>query len=190
MPSFAITVNGKRVSVDADADTPLLWVLRDQLGLTGTKYGCGVGICGACTVHQGGKAVRSCQVAISEANQRSFTTIEGLSPDCSHPCQRAWLAGDVAQPVGGCDGIRRCRRHLPSWSPVRASSPSALRERVRSSRSRSENWTSAALETPQAALRPHDRESVPDGAADRFRCPFRWPGVGRPHPAGPRRPGD
>jgi len=97
MPSFAITVNGKRVTADVDADTPLLWVLRDDLSLTGTKYGCGVGVCGACTVHENGNAVRSCQVTIAEANGKRYTTIEGLSPDCSHPCQRAWLAEEVAQ---------------------------------------------------------------------------------------------
>ena len=97
MSPVALNVNGKRVEVDTDADTPLLWVLRDRLGLTGTKYGCGVGVCGACTIHENGRAVRSCQVALSAAAGKSYTTIEGLSPDCSHPCQRAWLAGDVAQ---------------------------------------------------------------------------------------------
>lgn len=93
MPTWTIVVNGKRRSVDADADTPLLWVLRDTLGLTGTKFGCGVGVCGACTVLEGDTARRACQLAVESASGRSFTTIEGLS----HPCQRAWLDEDVAQ---------------------------------------------------------------------------------------------
>src|SRR5204862_4126510 len=76
---------------------PLLWILRDVLGMTGTKFGCGVGVCGACTVLQNGEAVRSCQIAASDANGKRFTTIEGLSRDASHPCQRAWIAEDVAQ---------------------------------------------------------------------------------------------
>jgi len=98
MPRFVLTVNGRRREVDAaDADMPLLWVLRDRFGLTGTKYGCGVGVCGACTVLQGGEAVRSCQLPISAAAGGRFTTIEGLSRDASHPCQRAWLEVDVAQ---------------------------------------------------------------------------------------------
>lgn len=94
MPPIRFTVNRKPVSVDTDPDTPLLWVLRDQLGLTGTKYGCGEGICGACTILQGNDAVRACQITLAEARGKSYTTIEGLS---SHPCQRAWLEGDVAQ---------------------------------------------------------------------------------------------
>jgi isoquinoline 1-oxidoreductase alpha subunit len=93
MPSSVLFVNGKRHSVEADADTPLLWILRDNLGLTGTKFGCGVGVCGACTVLEGDHALRACQLPIENANGRSFTTIEGLS----HPCQRAWLEEDVAQ---------------------------------------------------------------------------------------------
>jgi isoquinoline 1-oxidoreductase alpha subunit len=98
MPSFLISINGRRRSVAAaDPDMPLLWVLRDLLGLTGTKYGCGVGICGACTVHIDGRAERSCQVPVSAAANRRVTTIEGLSADNGHPCQRAWLAEDVAQ---------------------------------------------------------------------------------------------
>jgi isoquinoline 1-oxidoreductase alpha subunit len=88
-----VTINGKRRTVDVDADTPLLWVLRDSLGLTGTKFGCGIGVCGACTVHENGAAVRSCQVAIADTAGKSYTTIEGLN----HPCQRAWLEEDVAQ---------------------------------------------------------------------------------------------
>jgi len=91
---YTLTVNRKRVTVDADADMPLLWVLRDRLGLTGTKFGCGVGVCGACTVHLGGRAARACQITMAEAAGSSVTTIEGLD---RHPCQRAWLEEDVAQ---------------------------------------------------------------------------------------------
>ena len=94
MPTFKLTVNRKATTVDADADTPLLWILRDQLGLTGTKYGCGIGVCGACTIHDGNIAVRACTIPIGDAKGKSYTTIEGLS---NHPCQRAWLEGDVAQ---------------------------------------------------------------------------------------------
>ena len=83
--------------MDVDSVTPLLWILRDTLGLTGTKFGCGVGVCGACTVLENGEAVRACQIAASSAAGRSFTTIEGLSTDGTHPCQKAWLAEDVAQ---------------------------------------------------------------------------------------------
>ena len=97
---YAITVNGRERRIEAgDPDTPLLWILRDWLGLTGTKYGCGVGVCGACTVHVDGAVVRSCQTSV-EALVRSggrVTTIEGLSKDGKHPCQQAWLDEDVAQ---------------------------------------------------------------------------------------------
>jgi aerobic-type carbon monoxide dehydrogenase small subunit (CoxS/CutS family) len=97
MPKYTLTINGRPRSVTAEPDTPLLWVLRDELQLTGTKYGCGVGVCGACTVHQGQTAVRSCQITVSSADGKSFTTIEGLSGDASHPCQSAWIEEDVAQ---------------------------------------------------------------------------------------------
>src|SRR5204862_7639111 len=82
---------------NVEEDTPLVWVLRDTLSMTGTKFGCGVGVCGSCTVLENGKAVRSCQIPASEAKGRSFVTIEGLSRDATHPCQRAWLEEDVAQ---------------------------------------------------------------------------------------------
>lgn len=98
MPRFTLTVNGKPRTIEsADPDLPLLWVLRDRLGLTGTKYGCGAGDCGACTVHLGGRAVRSCQVPISAVSGGAVTTIEGLSREGRHPCQIAWLEEDVAQ---------------------------------------------------------------------------------------------
>jgi isoquinoline 1-oxidoreductase alpha subunit len=95
--SFRITVNGRASAVDVPADTPLLWVLRDVLNLKGTKYGCGLGLCGACTVHLGGQAVRSCQTPVSAATKAPVTTLEGLSPDGSHPLQRAWIELDVPQ---------------------------------------------------------------------------------------------
>jgi aerobic-type carbon monoxide dehydrogenase small subunit (CoxS/CutS family) len=92
-----LKVNGKDHAVDVSPDTPLLWVLRETLGLTGTKYGCGMALCGACTVHLDGEAVRSCVTPVSRAAGRKITTIEGLSPDLSHPLQRAWIAEDVPQ---------------------------------------------------------------------------------------------
>jgi isoquinoline 1-oxidoreductase alpha subunit len=93
----AFNVNGKRVSVEAEDDTPLLWAIREHLKLTGTKFGCGAGLCGACTVHVNGEAVRSCMTALSEVAGASVTTIEGLSPDSSHPLQKAWIAEQVPQ---------------------------------------------------------------------------------------------
>jgi len=97
MSEIAITVNGAKRVVNVDDDTPLVWILRDTLAMTGTKFGCGVGVCGSCAVLENGTAVRSCQIPASEAKERSFVTIEGLSPDATHPCQRAWLEEDVAQ---------------------------------------------------------------------------------------------
>jgi aerobic-type carbon monoxide dehydrogenase small subunit (CoxS/CutS family) len=94
---ITLNVNAKALQVDADADTPLLWVLRDELGLTGTKFGCGVAQCGACTVHVDGLAVRSCSYPVSTAVGKRITTIEGLSKAASHPVQQAWLIEDVPQ---------------------------------------------------------------------------------------------
>jgi len=91
------TVNGKAASTDAPADTPLLWVIREGLKLTGTKFGCGTGLCGACMVHIDGMRAFSCQTQVSEIAGKSVTTIEGLSPDSSHPVQKAWLAEQVPQ---------------------------------------------------------------------------------------------
>jgi aerobic-type carbon monoxide dehydrogenase small subunit (CoxS/CutS family) len=93
----AFSVNGKPVNLDIDPSTPLLWVIRDHLGLTGTKYGCGMAQCGACTIHIDGEAVRSCVAPLSRAAGKSVTTIEGLSSDLSHPLQLAWLEEDVPQ---------------------------------------------------------------------------------------------
>jgi isoquinoline 1-oxidoreductase alpha subunit len=90
-------VNGRAVRIDADPDTPLLWVIREQLSLTGTKYGCGIAACGACTVHVDGSAVRSCSFPLRAAQGREVTTIEGLSPDRSHPLQQAWINEQVPQ---------------------------------------------------------------------------------------------
>jgi isoquinoline 1-oxidoreductase subunit alpha len=97
MDAISITVNGKAHSVEVTPDTPLLWVLRDTLGLTGTKFGCGMALCGACTVHIDGEPTRSCTTRIAAAAGRSITTIEGLSPDGRNPVQLAWLAEQVPQ---------------------------------------------------------------------------------------------
>lgn len=94
---ITLSVNGEDRQVDVEPDTPLLWVLRDTLGLTGTKYGCGMALCGACTVQVDGEPVRSCSVPVSAVEGRRITTIEGLSPDRSHPVQRAWIELDVPQ---------------------------------------------------------------------------------------------
>jgi isoquinoline 1-oxidoreductase alpha subunit len=93
----AFTVNGLRREVDVNANTPLLWVLRDHLKLTGTKFGCGIAACGACTVHVDGQATRACVTSVATVEGKSVTTIEGLSPDGSHPLQRAWVAEQVPQ---------------------------------------------------------------------------------------------
>lgn len=97
VPAITLTVNGRRREVDVDPQTPLLWVLRDVLGLTGTKYGCGVAQCGACTVHIDGRAVRSCITPVDRVDARAVTTIEGLSADATHPIQKAWIAENVPQ---------------------------------------------------------------------------------------------
>jgi aerobic-type carbon monoxide dehydrogenase small subunit (CoxS/CutS family) len=94
---FTLLINGQSRTVDATADTPLLWILRDHLDLVGTKYGCGMGVCGACTVHINGVPMRSCQMPVSTAVGVKVTTIEGLSAEGTHPLQRAWIEQDVAQ---------------------------------------------------------------------------------------------
>jgi aerobic-type carbon monoxide dehydrogenase small subunit (CoxS/CutS family) len=94
---ISFTVNGKAHKVDVEADTPLLWVLRDTIGLTGTKYGCGIALCGACTVHVNGALARSCTTPIAQVAGKKVTTIEGLSTNSSHPLQKAWIAEEVPQ---------------------------------------------------------------------------------------------
>jgi aerobic-type carbon monoxide dehydrogenase small subunit (CoxS/CutS family) len=97
MEPFKLTINGEEREVLANEDTPLLWVIRDDLGLTGTKYSCGKGLCGSCTVHADGEAIRSCNTPISSVQGKIITTIEGLSPEGDHPLQLAWLDVDVSQ---------------------------------------------------------------------------------------------
>ena len=97
MVAISFSINGKAAKVEAEPDTPLLWVVREHLKLTGTKYGCGTGLCGACTLHVDGKAVRSCQVAASQVAGKKVTTIEGLSLNGGHPLQKAWVTEQVPQ---------------------------------------------------------------------------------------------
>ncbi|HMB62716.1 MAG TPA: (2Fe-2S)-binding protein [Eudoraea sp.] len=97
MPSYQLKVNGVSQNVDVSEDTPLLWVLRDHLDLVGTKYGCGIAQCGACTIHVDGEAVRSCSLTAAQVEGKAITTIEGLSEDGSHPVQQAWKEVDVPQ---------------------------------------------------------------------------------------------
>jgi aerobic-type carbon monoxide dehydrogenase small subunit (CoxS/CutS family) len=97
MSNIPITINGKSFLIDVPPDTPLLWVLRDTLGLTDTKYGCGMGLCGACTVDLDGESRRSCQTPLGSVGAKNVTTIEGLSPDRSHPVQCTWIAEQVPQ---------------------------------------------------------------------------------------------
>ncbi|HEX2209927.1 MAG TPA: (2Fe-2S)-binding protein [Longimicrobium sp.] len=94
---YELRINGRRRTVDVPADTPLLWVLRDELELHGTRYGCGMGLCGACTVHRDGIPVRSCRIPVARVGEAAITTIEGLSADGTHPVQRAWVEEDVPQ---------------------------------------------------------------------------------------------
>jgi isoquinoline 1-oxidoreductase alpha subunit len=97
MPNYTLNINGKKIIVNVDNDTPLLWVLRDELNLVGTKFGCGIAQCGACTVHVNNVAVRSCSIAVSSLNGESITTIEGISDNGTHPVQEAWKEIDVPQ---------------------------------------------------------------------------------------------
>jgi isoquinoline 1-oxidoreductase alpha subunit len=97
MAIYEISINGRSTKVDAQSDTPLLWIVREHLGLTGTKFGCGAGLCGACTVHVDGESMRSCQVQVSQLAGRNVTTIEGLSAKGLHPLQKAWIAEQAPQ---------------------------------------------------------------------------------------------
>ena len=97
MATYTLNINGKTQTIEADSDTPMLWVLRDTVGLVGTKYGCGIAQCGACTIHIDGEAARSCSLPISSVGDKSITTIEGLSADATHPLQEAWRQHDVPQ---------------------------------------------------------------------------------------------
>ncbi len=97
MPRFTLKINGNDYKVSVDGDTPLMWVLRDALGLTGTKFGCGRGLCGTCTIHLNGEPTRSCMTTTDYAEGNEITTIEGLSPDLTHPIQEAWIAEEVPQ---------------------------------------------------------------------------------------------
>lgn len=97
MPTYSIKVNRKTYDVEAESDTPILWILRDHLDLVGTKFGCGIAMCGACTIHLNGNPVRSCSLPVSSVGDAEITTIEGLSEDGDHPVQQAWLEEDVAQ---------------------------------------------------------------------------------------------
>ena len=97
MPNYTLKINGKKITVNVDKDTPLLWVLRDELAMKGTKFGCGIAHCGACTVHVNNSAVRSCSLPISSISDESITTIEGLSENGNHPVQLAWKEIDVPQ---------------------------------------------------------------------------------------------
>jgi isoquinoline 1-oxidoreductase alpha subunit len=124
MTNIAITVNEESYRIDVAPDTPLLWILRDTLGLTGTKYGCGMGLCGACTVHLDGEARRACQTQVGSIGAKKITTIEGLSPDCSHPVQRAWIAEQVPQ-CGYCQSGQ-----IMQASAFLAKTPHPAREQI------------------------------------------------------------
>ncbi len=122
MASF--TVNGKPVSVETDPQTPLLWVIRDFVGLTGTKFGCGGGFCGACTVHVDGRAQRSCQIRLSAIEGKNIVTIEGLSPDGLHPLQKAWVTEQVPQ-CGYCQSGQ-----IMKAAELLAANPKPTREQI------------------------------------------------------------
>lgn len=126
MALFNLSVNGKNVEVDVDPDTPVLWVLRDHLNLVGTKYGCGIAQCGACTVHLNGVAVRSCVLPVSGVGDQAVTTIEGLSEDGTHPVQEAWIEHDVPQ-CGYCQAGQ-----IMSAAALLAQNPSPSDEEIAS----------------------------------------------------------
>ncbi|MBT2162916.1 (2Fe-2S)-binding protein [Zobellia barbeyronii] len=125
MPTYQLTVNGKAHTVEASEDTPLLWVLRDHLNMVGTKFGCGIAQCGACTVHVDGNATRSCSLPVASAVGMSITTIEGLSEDGSHPVQQAWKEVDVPQ-CGYCQAGQ-----MMTASAFLAKNPSPTEEEIK-----------------------------------------------------------
>ncbi|MGJ8736389.1 (2Fe-2S)-binding protein [Zobellia laminariae] len=125
MPTYQLTVNGKAHTVEASEDTPLLWVLRDHLNMVGTKFGCGIAQCGACTVHVDGNATRSCSLPVASAAGMSITTIEGLSEDGSHPVQQAWKEVDVPQ-CGYCQAGQ-----MMTASAFLAKNPSPTEEEIK-----------------------------------------------------------
>jgi isoquinoline 1-oxidoreductase alpha subunit len=122
MASF--TLNDKLVTFEADPKTPLLWVIRDHVGLTGTKYGCGAGYCGACTVHLDGRAVRACQTPVAAVDGAKVVTIEGISPNSSHPLQKAWIAEEVPQ-CGYCQSGQ-----IMKAAELLASNPKPTRQQI------------------------------------------------------------
>ncbi len=122
MVSF--TLNGRPVAIEAEPDTPLLWIIREHLKLTGTKYGCGAGLCGACTVHVNGEAVRACQTGVFRAEGAEVVTIEGLSPDASHPLQKAWIAEQAPQ-CGYCQSGQ-----IMKAAELLASNPTPSRDEI------------------------------------------------------------
>lgn len=124
MATYTLQINGKSLTADVDSDTPLLWVLRDHLGLVGTKYGCGIAQCGACTVHLNGNAVRSCSVPVSAIGVGKITTIEGLSEKGDHPVQQAWNEVDVPQ-CGYCQAGQ-----IMSAAALLAKNPKPTKEQI------------------------------------------------------------
>lgn len=173
MASISFQVNGKSQTVDADPETPLLWVLRDNLNLTGTKFGCGIGQCGACTVHLDGNPTRSCSIAVSEVGGKSVTTIEGLSLDRSSAIQQAWIAEQVPQ-CGYCQSGQimaaaalLAKNPKPSDAAIdRAMSGNICRcgtyQRIRRAIHRAAGQSNAAVAEPA----PIVAETIPES------CPF------------------